>query len=149
MSNLENDKKLNNEEFNDVLTTNIQFNKNPFNVVKFYTMTETAIAPERHTDGAAGYDLRSIQNAMLMPGESVKIKTGLFIDLPNEYFGIILSRSGLSVKNGIEVVNSYVEDRKEIEVSLLNHSSQPFNIEIGMRIAQLVFMEKNEKKFMC
>lgn len=118
-----------------------------FSKVKFYKISECSIAPERHTDGAAGYDLRSIENATINPSETVIVKTGLFIDLPKHIFGMILSRSGLSVKFGLEVKNSYVTDREEICVTLHNNTMQPFHVEKGMRIAQLVFMEKNEKKF--
>ena len=115
--------------------------------IKFYKVDVNAVVPERHSTGAAGYDLRSIQNVVVNPNEFVTIKTGLFIDLKNDILGIILSRSGLSFKNGLEVKNSYVVDRKEMEVTLFNNSLQPFQVEKGMRIAQLVFMKKNEKGY--
>ncbi|ORD94402.1 deoxyuridine 5_triP nucleotidohydrolase [Enterospora canceri] len=115
--------------------------------IKFCKIDKAAVIPRRQTTGAAGYDLHSIENVCIGPQESVIIRTGLFILLRPEIFGMIFSRSGLSYKNGIEVKNSYVVDRKEIVITVVNNTNIPFVVESGMRVAQLVFIKKDERRF--
>lgn len=118
------------------------------NFVKFYKMNMDAVVPERHSDGAAGYDLRSVDNVSIQPHEAVVVKTGLFIDLNPELFAMVLARSGLAYKNGIEVKNSYVMDRREIEITLKNNKDEIFTVEKGMRVAQMVFFKKAEMRIL-
>merc|ERR1712131_436486 len=96
--------------------------------VKFYKVNREAVIPKRHTDGAAGYDLCSLNNVVIQPNECVTIKTGLFIDLEKDLFAMIVSRSGLSYKNGIEVKNSYVQDREEMCIHMQNNSDVSFQV---------------------
>ncbi|KAL6120517.1 deoxyuridine 5 triP nucleotidohydrolase [Nucleospora cyclopteri] len=122
------------------------FNKNQ-RTVKFYKIKKEAVVPKRHTEGAAGYDLCSQQNVAIHPSECVTIKTGLFIDLEKDLFGMIVARSGLSFKHGIEIKNSYVKDREEICIHLQNNGTEPFQVEKFMRVAQLVFIKKEERRY--
>ncbi len=83
----------------------------------------------------------------LGPGDRALIPTGLSIALPAGYEAQIRPRSGLAVKNGVTVLNSPgtidADYRGEIKVILINHGKEPFTIERGMRIAQMV-VEKYE-----
>lgn len=102
--------------------------------------------PKKATDGSAGFDLmaslRDVESVVLQSGEIKLIPTGIFICLPVSCFAMICSRSGLALKNGIFVLNSPgiidSDYRGEIGVILANFSKQPFIVEHGMRIAQLV-----------
>ncbi|EED43626.1 deoxyuridine 5'-triphosphate nucleotidohydrolase [Enterocytozoon bieneusi H348] len=123
--------------------TNPLVDYKPIKYVKFYKIHKDAVIPKRYSEGAAGYDLTSINNAIIQPHEGVIINTGLFIDLHPSLFGMIVSRSGLSIRNGIEVKNSYIEDRKEIKITLFNNTNIPFTIEKSMRIAQMILIRKN------
>lgn len=99
--------------------------------------------PRYETAGAAGFDLAAAQDATLYPGERAIVATGFNIALPAGHELQIRSRSGLSAKHGIVVLNApgtIDEDyRGEIKVILLNtnlEGSDPFVIKRGDRIAQ-------------
>jgi dUTP pyrophosphatase len=78
----------------------------------------------------------------LNPGERVLISTGLFIELPEGHEAQIRPRSGLALKHGITVLNSPgtidADYRGEIKVLLINHGQEPFVIQNGERIAQMI-----------
>ena len=106
--------------------------------------------PHYETEASAGMDLRaSINNAItLQPLERSLVKTGLFIELPIGYEAQVRPRSGLAYKKGISVLNAPgtidADYRGEIGVILVNLSNEPFTIENGERIAQLV-IAKHER----
>ncbi|MCG9912259.1 MAG: dUTP diphosphatase [Flavobacteriales bacterium] len=111
--------------------------------VKIINRSKHAL-PEYATLLSAGMDLRAELNApvSLQPGERTLISTGLFLELPFGYEAQIRPRSGLAFKKGITVLNSPgtidADYRGEIGVLLINHGSEPFVIEDGERIAQMV-----------
>jgi dUTP pyrophosphatase len=100
--------------------------------------------PGYETAHAAGMDLRADlkEPVTIEPGQWRLIPTGLFVEIPEGYEGQIRPRSGLAFKHGITVLNSPgtidADYRGEIKVILINHSSVPFTVRQGERIAQLV-----------
>ncbi len=100
--------------------------------------------PNYETDFSAGMDLRaSLDEPVVIESfKRVIIPTGLFIELPIGYEGQVRPRSGLALKHGITVLNSPgtidADYRGEVKVILINLSDQPFVINDGDRIAQLV-----------
>jgi dUTP pyrophosphatase len=100
--------------------------------------------PNYSTDFSAGMDLRANIDApiTLKSLERVLVKTGLFIELPKGFEAQIRPRSGLALKKGISIVNTPgtidADYRGEIGVILVNLSSEPFVIEDGERICQMV-----------
>ena len=102
--------------------------------------------PAYETAAAAGMDLRAAVPAetpfVLAPGDRAAIPTGLAIALPDGLEAQIRPRSGLALKNGIAPLNSPgtidADYRGEIKVILMNHGREPFTIERGDRIAQMV-----------
>ena len=100
--------------------------------------------PSYQSDGAAGLDLHAALQASrtLEPGERMLVPTGYALALPEGHEGQLRPRSGLALHHGVTVVNTpgtVDEDyRGEIGVVLINHGAEPFEIEPGMRIAQLV-----------
>lgn len=96
--------------------------------------------PERQTTGSAGYDLYSITDGVIEPRSRLLIQTGIAIKLPPNTVGLIKSRSGLSVRKGIEVGAGVVDEdyRGSLGVILYNHSNEEFIVEKHMRIAQLI-----------
>lgn len=93
---------------------------------------------------SAGMDLRANldEPITLQPLERVLVPTGIFIALPEGYEAQVRPRSGLAIKNGITVLNTPgtidADYRGEVKVILVNLSNQPFIIEDGDRIAQMV-----------
>jgi dUTP pyrophosphatase len=100
--------------------------------------------PAYATEHAAGMDLcAAIDAPMIMqPGDYAMVPTGLSIALPPGFEAQVRPRSGLSAKNGVTVLNSPgtidADYRGEIKAILINHGKDPFTIERGMRIAQMV-----------
>lgn len=103
-----------------------------------------AVLPSYQTDGAAGMDLHARLDApvTLAPGERRLIPTGLAIALPVGYEAQVRARSGLSIKHGITMVNGVgtidADYRGEVGALVINLGQEPFVIEPGLRIAQLV-----------
>ena len=92
--------------------------------------------------GDAGMDLRSAEDAVILPGGRETIGTGIHIELPKGTVGYVMPRSGLAAKHGITVLNSpgVVDEgyRGEIKATIHNAGFAPFEIRKGDRIAQLV-----------
>lgn len=108
-------------------------------------LREDAVLPERAYSGDAGLDLAACERHELEPGERALVGTGLAVAIPEGYAGFVQPRSGLAARHGISVVNSpgLVDSgyRGEIRVVLLNtDAAEPFVVEPGMRIAQLVVL---------
>ena len=108
------------------------------------------ILPAYETIHSAGMDLRAdLESTVLLnPMERKLIPTGLHIELPEGYEAQIRPRSGLAYKHGISIVNSPgtvdADYRGEIKVLLINLSTEPFEINTGDRIAQMI-VSKHEK----
>lgn len=110
--------------------------------VKIIKLSSLAIIPEYAKAGDAGLDLFSTEEKTLEMGEICLIHTGISIELPDNTEAQIRPRSGLALKYGITVLNSpgTIDQgfRGEIGVILINLGKEPFQVEINMRIAQLV-----------
>ena len=120
--------------------------------VSFRRLHEDARLPAQAHAGDAGYDLCSVDKVTLPPGGRALLRTGISIAIPHGYAGLVLPRSGLAVKHGISLVNApgLIDSgyRGEIQVPLINHDREnTFEVEAGMRIAQLVFVRAAEADF--
>jgi dUTP pyrophosphatase len=110
--------------------------------LKVKRLSESAVIPQYAHPGDAGLDLVSIEAQTILPGKSQLIRTGIAIELPDGTEAQIRPRSGLALKHQVTVLNTPgtidAGYRGEICVILINHSTQPFQVEQGMRIAQMV-----------
>jgi dUTP pyrophosphatase len=94
--------------------------------------------------GDAGYDLRAREAAVIAPaGGRAAVPTGIAVAIPPGFAGLVLPRSGLALRHGVTCLNAPglidAGYRAEIRVILVNHDpAEPFKIEVGDRIAQLV-----------
>lgn len=107
--------------------------------------------PSYETIGSAGCDVRSTHEAVISPGSSCMIKTGLFVEIPVGYEIQVRPRSGLAYKKQITVLNSPgtidADYRGEIGVILINHGLKEAVIEQGERIGQLVLNKIEQIKW--
>ena len=108
-------------------------------------LRDDAVLPEQAYEGDAGLDLSACERVELRAGERVVVGTGLAVAIPDGYAGLVLPRSGLAARHGLTIVNSpgLVDSgyRGEVKVILLNTDAhEPFVVEPGMRIAQLVLV---------
>ena len=134
--------------------------------MNFYRMYDWAIAPKRATAGSACYDLYSCLGhggeithlgkregetwntkkvndyRVINPGQRMAIPTGIILEIPEGHVVKVFARSGLSYKNGISLANCVGiidhDYREELFVLLQNNSLEPYTINHGDRIAQMV-----------
>ncbi len=128
--------------------------------IKFKRLSTSAKTPVRAKEGDAGYDLFSCQTLFIDPMEVALVSIGIAIEIPEGYYGRVAPRSGLAVKNRIDVLAGVIDSgyRDEIKVVLINLNAQkppnPFSqvfgnkdrflVKQGERIAQLI-IEKCHK----
>jgi dUTP diphosphatase len=111
--------------------------------IRFQRLSEKATLPNRAHEGDAGMDLCAAEAASIGPGQRVQVGTGLAVEIPEGWAGMVLPRSGLALKNGISLVNApgLIDPgyRGEIRILLLNTDpNSEFKVAVGDRIAQLV-----------
>lgn len=116
-------------------------------------LTETAKIPTYGTEYSAGADLYADikEEITIEPGEQFKFSTGISLEIPNEFVGLIFARSGKSIKEGLAPSNKVgvidSDYRGEIMVFLYNQSNQPQTVKPGERIAQILFTEYRQANF--
>ena len=121
--------------------------------VRIRKLDPRAVIPVYGTAGAAGADLSALLDEPLTiaPGETVMIHTGLSLELPEGYAGLVYPRSGLSCKRGLAPANKVgvidSDYRGEFFVPLHNHGAVPQTIEDGERIAQMILTPYLTAKF--
>jgi dUTP pyrophosphatase len=102
--------------------------------------------PQHQSEGAVGLDIHAAvrDSVAVLPGEVVSIPCGLAIALPQGFEAQVRPRSGLAANHRISIINTPgtvdSDYRGEIKVLLINHGSEVFQVERGMRIAQMVIM---------
>lgn len=101
--------------------------------------------PSRKRADDAGYDIYAVTDVTVGARSRQLVKTGIALKIPEQLYGRIASRSGLSLKHGIEVGAGVVDSSYtgEIGVLLYNHSDVDYRVAKGDRIAQIIF-EKHE-----
>ncbi len=129
--------------------------------IKIKRLTETAKIPTKGSEYAAGFDLYADNfgdfksskdwTLMILPNETVKINTGIAVALPENTWGGVYARSGLSIKQGLAPANKVgvidSDYRGPLIVALYNQSGYTQMIHQGDRIAQLVVHEFTPYEF--
>ena len=113
--------------------------------LRFARLSEEAREPSRAHDGDAGYDLYAVESARIGPGERASVGTGVAVEIPDGWAGLVLPRSGLAARHGITLPNApgLIDSgyRGEVRVLLLNTDREDaFDVSPGDRIAQLLLV---------
>ena len=122
-------------------------------LVKVKKLNDKAIIPTYGSLGAAGADLYAVTegSATIEPGATVLIGTGIAMEIPEGYVGLVFARSGLSTKQGLAPANKVgvidSDYRGEIKVPLFNQSKETRVIESGERIAQIAIVPFVQAEF--
>lgn len=109
-------------------------------------LSETAHLPTYGSAGAAGADLYALtdKDVSIAPGETMTVHTGVALEIPDGYVGLVFARSGLASKRGLAPANKVgvidSDYRGEIMVALHNHSDMPQTLIPGERVAQIAVM---------
>jgi dUTP pyrophosphatase len=110
--------------------------------VQIRRLVPEAILPRYQTPDASGMDLHSVEAVTIAPGAAVAVDTGLAVAIPRGCEGQVRPRSGNALKHSVTVVNAPgtidADYRGPLKVLLINHGREPFVIEVGHRVAQLV-----------
>ena len=102
--------------------------------------------PTYGTEASAGADLYACMQDKVEvgPGQSVMIPTGIAMEIPKGYAGLVFARSSMGAKRGLAPANKVgvidSDYRGEIRVVLHNHSGEPQSVELGERVAQLLIV---------
>lgn len=122
--------------------------------VRIKKLNENAVIPSYGSEWAAGADLYACmeENIVIEPGETAFVKTGIAMEIPVGFAGLIYARSGLACKKGLAPANKVgvvdADYRGEIMVALHNHSKEAVEVECGERIAQMVIAPYLTAQFM-
>lgn len=110
-------------------------------MIKLSKVSDKAIFPTRGSEGAAGWDLYSIESVSIDPNERALIDTGICSEFSDQCVGIIKPRSGLAFNSGIDVLAGVIDSdyRNTIKVLMINLGEYPFKVNAGDRIAQILF----------
>ena len=111
----------------------------------FRRLDPEAVLPERAHPGDAGFDLRSIVDVDVAPGERAMVPTGVAVAIPDGHAGLVLPRSGLASRHGLTLANAPglidAGYRGEVVCAVVNLDREtPVTIARGDRIAQLVIV---------
>ncbi|XP_055370951.1 deoxyuridine 5'-triphosphate nucleotidohydrolase [Condylostylus longicornis] len=109
-------------------------------ILRYAKLTNNAFAPVKGSAKAAGYDLRSAYDCVVPARGKSLVKTDLQVHVPSGSYGRVAPRSGLAVKNFIDVGAGVVDEdyRGNLGVVLFNHSDTDFEVKKGDRIAQFI-----------
>ncbi|HPI67239.1 MAG TPA: dUTP diphosphatase [bacterium] len=108
--------------------------------LKFKKIYSDAMVPTYGRAGDAGMDLYSYEDKELLPGERYTFKTGVAVEIPENFVMVFWDRSGLAVKHGLTVLAGVIDSnfRGEMGVCVLNTSNEEYQIKKGDRIAQFL-----------
>lgn len=111
--------------------------------VKFKLLSKDAKLPQYAHDTDAGFDIYSVEDKTLVPGERCVFKTGLASEIPHGWYVQIFDRSGLALKSGIKTMAGVIDVgyRGEWGVIVVNLGNEPVKIEKGDRIAQGILLQ--------
>jgi len=111
-------------------------------ILNFLKLSKNAESPEYAFGTDAGFDLKAIENVSLFPFEQKDVRTGIAIEVPKGYVGIVRDRAGIVQKMNVHTVAGTFDSgyRGEVSVMLVNMNDKTVEIEKGMRIAQIILI---------
>ncbi len=121
-------------------------------IVKVKRLSPEAKMPKLEHEGDAGFDLYSVEDAVLKPMQRKLVGTGISIEIEKGYEAQVRPKSGLAIENGITMLNTPgtidAGYRGEIKVIVINLGEKEYRIEKGKKIAQIVFSKVETPKLL-
>ena len=116
--------------------------------IKILKINSEAIIPNYAKVGDAGLDFYSVENVVLKPMERKAIRTGIKMEIPEGYVGLVWDKSGIAANSGIKTMAGVIDAgyRGEIKIVLINLSNQDFEIKKGQKIAQMLIQKIEHPK---
>jgi dUTP pyrophosphatase len=112
-------------------------------ILKIKKLDPDATLPKFAHPGDAGMDLYANETVTLQPGESAKIKTGISMEIPEGYVGLVWDKSGLATNNKIKTLGGVIDSgyRGESLLGVINLGSEPYTFEKGHKVAQMLIQK--------
>ncbi len=106
-------------------------------------LTPDAILPKYAHPGDAGMDMYANETVVIKPGEAVKIKTGISMEIPDGYVGLMWDKSGLSTNHKIKSLGGVIDSgyRGESMLGVINLGTEPYTIEKGHKVVQMLIQK--------
>jgi dUTP pyrophosphatase len=114
--------------------------------VKIKKISPDATLPSYAHTGDAGMDLYSSATISLSPDERVQIPTGVSMEIPEGYTGLVWDKSGLSHRVGLKTIGGVIDAgfRGEVMVGMINLGKEPYTIEKGHKVAQMLIQKVDQ-----
>ena len=127
------------QTFSTMTTPSVPFTLDPAALDGSFKPT----APLHGSETAAGFDLYAASSVHLMPGASKLVSTGVRMAIPEGWFGMICPRSSVAYKTPLRIGARIIDSdyRGEVMINIHNDGNTPWGIDVGERIAQIVFMQ--------
>ena len=111
--------------------------------IKIKKLKEDAVLPNYAHAGDAGMDMYASEDVHIRKGERVKVPTGIAMEIPEGYVGLVWDKSGLSINHGLKTLGGVIDSgyRGEIIIGIANLSSEDYTIEKGHKVAQLLIQK--------
>ncbi len=111
--------------------------------LKIKKINKEAKIPKYATAGDAGLDLFALEEVVLNPREFVAVSTGVALEIPHGYVGLVWDKSGLAIMHGLKTLGGVVDAgyRGEVKVGMINLSGKEYKIEKGHKVAQMLIQK--------
>ena len=118
-------------------------------ILKIKKLHPDAKIPHYAHHDDAGFDLFSLENCNVKVGERVAVPTGIAMEIPEGFVGLIWDKSGLAVKHGINTIAGVVDSsyRGEVVVALVNNGESDYTFLKGHKVAQMIIQKKETVQF--
>lgn len=113
-------------------------------ILKIERIDKELPLPTYAYEGDAAFDLLAREDTILQPDEFKAIPTGLKMEIPDGYVGLVWDKSGLSIKNGLKTLGGVIDSgyRGEVTVGMINLSGAQYTFEKGHKVAQMIIQKK-------
>lgn len=111
--------------------------------IKIKKLKTDAILPNHAHTGDAGMDMYASENVHVKKGERAKVPTGVAMEIPEGYVGLVWDKSGLSMNHGLKTLGGVIDSgyRGEIMIGIANLSNEDYTIEKGHKVAQMLIQK--------
>lgn len=116
--------------------------------VRIKKIDKDAVLPNYAHTGDAAMDFYALKKVALKPGERFAVSTGIQMEIPEGYVGLIWDKSGIGIKEGIKTLGGVVDSgyRGEVLIGVVNLSEKEYFFEKGHKVAQMIIQKKEEVK---
>ncbi len=115
-------------------------------ILKIKKLRPDAVLPTYAHPGDAGLDIYTCDAVSVAPGERVTVATGIAMEIPDGYVGLVWDKGGISIKGGLKTLGGVVDSpyRGEIMIGIINLSKESYTFEKGHKVAQMVIQKKED-----